>query len=102
MTILKLLFCDSFGLFYCGFEEGADCVYHGLVDEKSADQGGGDYEKDGSGEGQGVPPGDVEVQGVDGEVVEHPPVQEQDGEASSSSASFPVFCAEPGRRCRRP
>ena len=68
-------------MFYCGFEEGADCVYHGLVDEKSADQGGGDYEKDGSGKGQGMPPGDVEVQGVDGEVVEHPPVQEQDGEA---------------------
>lgn len=75
------MFCDSFGLFYCGFEEGADCVYHGLVDEVAADQGGGDYEKDGSGEGQGMPPGDVEVQGVDGEVVEHPPVQEQDGEA---------------------
>lgn len=69
-----MLFCDSFGLFYCGFEEGADCVYHGLVDEESADQGGGDYEKDGSGKGQGMPPGDVEVQGVDGEVVEHPPV----------------------------
>ena len=68
-------------LFDCGFEEGADGVDHGLVDEKSADQGGSDYEKDGSGEGQGVFPGDVQVQGGDGEVIEHPPVQEQDGEA---------------------
>ena len=61
--------------------KSADRIHHRLVDEEPICKGSKDDENDGSCENQRLLPGDVQVQGVDGGVVEHPPVQEQDGEA---------------------
>ena len=62
----------------------ADRVHHGLVDEKSADEGGHDHEDHDSDERQGALPGDIPAKNVIDNMVEHPPVHEQDGKAVRS------------------
>lgn len=60
--------------------KSADRIHHRLVDEEPICKGSKDDENDGSCENQRLLPGDVQVQGVDDDMVEYPPVQQQDRE----------------------
>ncbi len=68
-------------LFEGNFVDASDGIYHGLVNEKATHQGAHDHENDDPGKIQWAFPGDIPSKDVIDDVVEHPPVHEQDGKA---------------------